>query len=373
MLHMIYEPREDSYLLQKNISRYAHGRILDMGTGSGIQAKEAAKTAESVIAVDINPVAIKENHDNIEYIESDLFEHIKDKFDLIIFNPPYLPNDSRVIDIALDGGKHGYELIRRFLENVNEYLKTDGRILLLFSSLSKKDEIEEFINNNCLNYEQIDSQKLDFEELYVYLIEKSELLKDLEAKGAADVHFLTKGHRGIIYTGILQEKKITIKSELAESNAIGRIENEVKFLKLLNKEGIGPKLLFSGNGYFVYEFVKGLKILEFLNSANSTKCKHVLIDIIRQLQKLDELGINKDEMHHPLKHILVDDKLVLIDFERARYTEEPQNITQFCQFLIDYRKVFNDQGIIINKDEMIQIAKQYKADHDTKQLLEVFE
>ena len=53
---MIYEPAEDSYLLQKLVRQYAIGRVLDMGTGSGIQALTAIESPNSreVIAVDIN-------------------------------------------------------------------------------------------------------------------------------------------------------------------------------------------------------------------------------------------------------------------------------------------------------------------------------
>jgi len=57
----IYEPAEDSFLLQKYVKKYAKGIALDMGTGSGIQAETAAssKKVVKVFAVDINEEAIK--------------------------------------------------------------------------------------------------------------------------------------------------------------------------------------------------------------------------------------------------------------------------------------------------------------------------
>ncbi len=63
--HMIYDPREDSFLLQKQIKNYAKGLVLDMGTGSGILAEEAAKYAEKVIAADVNPEVIEYCKKNI--------------------------------------------------------------------------------------------------------------------------------------------------------------------------------------------------------------------------------------------------------------------------------------------------------------------
>jgi len=166
---MIYEPREDSFLIQKHIKKYAKGRVLDMGSGSGILAEEASKYAD-VTAVDIQSEVVKHlKSKNIVAVQSDLFENITGKFDLIIFNPPYLPDDSRVRDVCLDGGPEGYELIARFLADAKKYLNTGGKILLLFSSLSKKVVIDKLLAD--FTFEQIDNQKLDFEELYVYKIE----------------------------------------------------------------------------------------------------------------------------------------------------------------------------------------------------------
>ena len=46
------------------------------------------------------------------------------------------------------------------------------------------------------------------------------------------------------------------------------------------------------------------------------------------------MQVNKEEMHHPLKHVLIKDtKAVMIDFERVHYTEKPKSTTQFCQFI----------------------------------------
>ena len=83
----VYEPREDSFLLQRIVKRLAKGFVLDMGTGSGIQALTAAKkkNVKKVLAVDINPKAIaycKKNsqHKKITYCASDLFSKIRGNF-----------------------------------------------------------------------------------------------------------------------------------------------------------------------------------------------------------------------------------------------------------------------------------------------------
>jgi len=177
----MYEPREDSFLLLESVKKFGKGNVLDMGTGSGILAYEASKlkSVKSVTAADIDGKGIayaKKKYNNIKkikIIKSNLFENIKEKFDTIIFNPPYLPQEivyPKFEDKAIFGGKKGYELIKRFLDNAKNYLNKDGIILLLFSSLTNKKMINRIIKKNKLKYKEIDKLKLDFEELYVYLI-----------------------------------------------------------------------------------------------------------------------------------------------------------------------------------------------------------
>ncbi|RMF54602.1 methyltransferase domain-containing protein [Candidatus Woesearchaeota archaeon] len=173
----MYEPREDSFLLRKHVERIAKGEVLDVGTGSGILAEAASRNAEWVLATDISLSSLffakkgGVRAKNIAFLCSDLFSSIQNVlFDVIIFNPPYLPNDNNVRDIALDGGAEGYELIERFLKKAKFFLKSNGIILIVFSSLTKKDKVDWVIRREGYCYELLDKKKLDFEELYVYKI-----------------------------------------------------------------------------------------------------------------------------------------------------------------------------------------------------------
>ncbi|MFH1408952.1 MAG: hypothetical protein ABIH34_03525 [Nanoarchaeota archaeon] len=143
------------------------------------------------------------------------------------------------------------------------------------------------------------------------------------------------GKRGIIYTGMYKGKKVAIKKKRMESLARDRMQNEATWLRILNRHGIGPKFLSFKNNEVVYEFVEGEFIVPFLEKVSLKRRKDVILDVFLQMYALDLLGVNKEEMHHPLKHILVTkgDKPVLIDFERCHLTEKPKNVTQFLQFV----------------------------------------
>lgn len=174
---MIYQPSDDSYLLEKYVSNFAKGKkVLDMGSGSGIQALSAINSnASSVLAADINPESIKFLKDRgITAIKSNLFSNIKGKFDLIIFNPPYLPQDSRedkASQLATTGGKNGDEIILRFLKNVKSHLNDGGIILLLLSSLTPREKIDSILNKNKLKKEILGKKKLFMESLEVWKLQ----------------------------------------------------------------------------------------------------------------------------------------------------------------------------------------------------------
>ena len=171
---MIYEPAEDSCLLEKYIKYYAKKKkVLDMGTGTGILAREALKYTDDVVASDINRECLKKLR-NIRAMHSDLFGNIKEKFDLIIFNPPYLPKDKREDQesaLSTSGGKRGYEIIERFINELKNHLKTDGKALIVISSLTGKRKVESIIRKNGLALKILEEVKLPFfEKLYCYLI-----------------------------------------------------------------------------------------------------------------------------------------------------------------------------------------------------------
>jgi release factor glutamine methyltransferase len=115
--------------------------VLDMGTGSGVGAVFAAKYARRVVAVDINPAAVRCAGINalingvegeIEVRHGDLFAPVQgEKFDLILFNPPFLrgtPTDDR------DRAWRSSDVAERFAGGLREHLRPSGSALVLLST-----------------------------------------------------------------------------------------------------------------------------------------------------------------------------------------------------------------------------------------------
>ena len=181
---MVYPPSEDSYLLENELKKFLSNipdkdksefKVLDMGSGSGIQAKAAIDSGikrKNIIAADIDKEAIEKlKEQRIPARKSNLFSNInkEKRFNLIIFNAPYLPADKYDQQADTTAGKRGNEIIIKFLKQAKEHLAKSGIILLLFSSLSKPQEILSYAEKQGYKAKLLAEQGVGMmEKLFVY-------------------------------------------------------------------------------------------------------------------------------------------------------------------------------------------------------------
>lgn len=171
----VYEPAEDTYLLLKVALAEARAsdRVLEVGCGMGLISRSLAPRVQAVLATDINPHAVKIVQKNgIPVVRADLFRGIKGKFDMIIFNPPYLPTSEEEktagwMNFALNGGKSGRDTINRFLGDLRPHLAICGRALILLSSLTGPKEVEEAARAAGFEVTEVAAERHFFEQLYV--------------------------------------------------------------------------------------------------------------------------------------------------------------------------------------------------------------
>ncbi|MDO5557734.1 MAG: peptide chain release factor N(5)-glutamine methyltransferase [Clostridia bacterium] len=163
-------PQPDTETLVEEVLKFAHGReslkILDLCTGSGAIAITIAKNLgnqNKVYATDISNGALKIARKNAEYhnvkinfMQSDMFENINERFDIIVSNPPYIRNSeikqlSKQVQnephIALDGGKDGLYFYKIIINKVEHYLQKNGLIFLEIG-YNQKDDIKKLILNS---------------------------------------------------------------------------------------------------------------------------------------------------------------------------------------------------------------------------------
>jgi SAM-dependent methyltransferase len=125
----------ESFILGGIVKRNPRRRAIDLGTGSGVHAILASGHCERVVCVDVNPRALAfarfngalNGIGNMEFVLSDLFASVDSTCDLLLANPPYLPNHSaKAGDNFWSGGLQGVDILQRIVEAIPTRLDQDG-------------------------------------------------------------------------------------------------------------------------------------------------------------------------------------------------------------------------------------------------------
>jgi release factor glutamine methyltransferase len=143
-------------------------RVLDMGTGSGVNAILAASRSRDVVGVDVNPLAVAAAVTNAErnrvaarttFLESDLFAQVDGTFDVIVFDPPFRwfrPRD--LLEVAF--ADENYRTLTTFMSQVRDRLRSGGRVLLFFGTSGDMEYLRYLIDRSRLSAATVASRDL---------------------------------------------------------------------------------------------------------------------------------------------------------------------------------------------------------------------
>ncbi|WXG43003.1 MAG: HemK2/MTQ2 family protein methyltransferase [Promethearchaeati archaeon SRVP18_Atabeyarchaeia-1] len=179
----VYSPSDDSFLLEESIKVEKGSQVLDMGTGTGIQAIRAALLgARRIVAIDINPHASRCASKNVRLngltglvsvITGDLFSSLREGvlFDIVLFNPPYLRTKSSEyragwLEKAWAGGPRGRVVIDRFIDELSGRLQAGGVALIVHPSSGAKKTIRR-LRIRGMEVSTVRSKKIFFDKLLV--------------------------------------------------------------------------------------------------------------------------------------------------------------------------------------------------------------
>ncbi len=175
----VYSPREDSELLAKSILDHPRvGRACEVGSGSGYVTVALSRIADLVVAIDISMDAARVSRvnlarsgsDNCAVVCGDLLAPLGARFDLICFNPPYLPEEPGEDPLSRSwaGGPTGREVLTRFVEALPDRLAEGGEAFVVTSSLMGFDELGAIVRDAGLEHDIVSDRRLDFEELAIW-------------------------------------------------------------------------------------------------------------------------------------------------------------------------------------------------------------
>lgn len=168
-----------SSFLAMNLRIGKSAQVLDLGTGIGIQAIFAAEKAKRIIATDINPHAVKCARINVnlnkvkhkvEVRKGDMFEPVKnEKFDVILFNPPYITRRPKtMLERAWFCGENN-ELIGEFISGAKKHLKSHGYVQILYSTLGNLALLLGKFDEEGYKVKKIAEKNTHFEKFVIYI------------------------------------------------------------------------------------------------------------------------------------------------------------------------------------------------------------
>ncbi len=177
----VYPPSGDTYLLLDSIHITSDDEFLEVGCGAGLITLKGAEKARSAISIDISLDAVRNTKENLRrnglnqkcaVFQSDLLTSFNPsaKFSLIVFNPPYLPDDdmSTNLDHALIGGYTGAEVTKRFILQVVNHLTKGGCVFVVVSTLADSEAIRKTMIDCDLSVETVSEEPLFFEKIQVF-------------------------------------------------------------------------------------------------------------------------------------------------------------------------------------------------------------
>jgi release factor glutamine methyltransferase len=180
----VYQPAEDSHLLAETAQEWVSDddRVLEVGTGSGVVAASiATETAAEVVASDLNPHACQQAHERgLPAVRADLVAPFADgAFDVVAFNPPYLPTDPDVagddwMEVALSGGEDGRAVVEPFVDAIGRVLAPGGVALLLVSTLTGLEAVESLAADAGLATSSVAEESFPYETLHVLALARTD-------------------------------------------------------------------------------------------------------------------------------------------------------------------------------------------------------
>ncbi len=177
----MYTPSDDTFLLADCIEHYNGRCALEIGVGSGLLLSILEKNFVYVAGSDIDLHVLqycrqRTPSEKVMLVCCDAgaaFGH--SKFDLIVSNPPYLPNDDEdrsnnnhfMLDPTIHGGPRGIETTIHFVNSALPLLAIDGRMLIVTSSSADSSALDRVVTDNNMHKKVVKEKRLFYETLFV--------------------------------------------------------------------------------------------------------------------------------------------------------------------------------------------------------------
>ena len=178
---------------------------------------------------------------------------------------------------------------------------------------------------------------------------------------------LGKGCVSVVVKAIHNDNDNVIALKIRRTDADrATMDREGEFLRLANSVDVGPRFIKSSKNFLLMDLADGINIFKFMEVENDkAKVLNVASEVLEQCYRLDRTGLDHGELSYMAKHVIVGDKVTIIDFESASVNRRVSNVTAATQYLFiggvvakKIRKLLKVHSI----DTVISSLKEYKND-----------
>jgi putative serine/threonine protein kinase len=183
---------------------------------------------------------------------------------------------------------------------------------------------------------------------------------------AFNIPILGKGYVGIVVVAHVDGQRVALKMRRVDADRQS-LQHEAELLIKANSVGVGPKFMAVNKDFLLMQLIDGDLLSDWLEThRDKDLTRKVLVDILEQCWRLDEIGLDHGELSKAPKHLLVDkaSRLFIVDFETASVERRVANVTAVCQFLFvgnsTAAKLLAERFGERNRSELIAALRSYK-------------
>lgn len=164
----MYVPSDDTFLLAECMKQYRGRWALEIGVGSGVLLLLLEKNFANVVGSDIDLRALQQcrGRSGAMLACCDAASAFAGSFDLIVSNPPYLPDD-KVRDMTVHGGPAGIETTIHFIRSALPLLARGGRMVFVVSSLADSSALDQLVGEQKMRKKVVREKRVFYETLSV--------------------------------------------------------------------------------------------------------------------------------------------------------------------------------------------------------------
>ena len=208
-------------------------------------------------------------------------------------------------------------------------------------------------------------------------------IRDVSFQGQTKIGSLSilgKGYVGVVVLSRIKNRFVAVKIRRTDASRTNMVK-EAKFLKIVNKAGVGPLLIAMSKNFIIMEYLDGKKIGEWVNELKSKRdiklLKSIMQKILEDCYSLDVIGLDHGELSTISKHVVIGkSSTTIIDYESASTQRRVSNVTSATQAICigsGISKVVRKIYRMPSKNKIIKILRSYKQEQNRQNFEKVLE